>query len=115
MQRISDAQWERIRDYLPKENIPERRRGSKPVPARQRRDAVLRILSSGTRRHMLAQCYSNCKTVHRRFQQWAERDVLRGILTQLANALRTPGEIDERDCFIAVTFASATVAVGDKA
>jgi hypothetical protein len=66
MQRISDAQWVRIRDYLPKENIPE-------------------------------------------------RDVLRGILTQLANALRTPGEIDERDCFIAVTFASATVAVGDKA
>lgn len=112
MQRISDAQWERIRDYLPKENIPDGRRGSKPVPARQRRDAALRILNSGTQWHMLPQCYSNC---NRRFQQWAERDVLRGILTQLANALRSQGEIDERDCFIAVTFASATVAVGDKA
>lgn len=42
-------------------------------------------------------------------------NLLRGILTQLANALRTQGEIDERDCFIAVTFVSAMVAVGDKA
>jgi Transposase DDE domain len=45
--------------------------------------------------------------VHRRFQQWCEREVLREILTQLANALRDEGEIDERECFIDATFASA--------
>jgi len=53
------------------------------------------------------QCYPNYKTVHRRFQQWCEREILREILTRLANALREQGEIDERECFIDATFASA--------
>jgi len=39
------------------------------------------------------------KTVHRRFQQWCEREILREILTQLANTLREEGAIDQRECF----------------
>jgi hypothetical protein len=70
-------------------------------------DAVLWILNTGAQWHMLPQCYPNYKTVHRRFQQWCEREVLRDILTQLANTLRDQGEIDERECFIDATFASA--------
>src|SRR4249920_3207533 len=56
---------------------------------------------------MHPQCYPNYKTVHRRFQQWCEREVLREVLTQLANALREQGDIDERESFIDATFASA--------
>ena len=56
---------------------------------------------------MLPQCYPNYKTVHRRFQQWCEREVLREILRELANALRDEGGIDESECFIDATFASA--------
>jgi transposase len=56
---------------------------------------------------MLPQCYPNYKTVHRRFQQWCRDEVLRSILTDLANALREEGEIDERECFIDATFAMA--------
>ena len=100
MQRLSDEQWERIREYFPEENIPEGRPGRKPVPARRVLDAALWILNTGAQWHMLPQCYPNYKTVHRRFQQWCEREVLREILTQLANALREQGEIDERECFI---------------
>ena len=48
---------------------------------------------------MLPQCYPNSKTVHRRFQQWGEREVLREILTDLANTLREEGEIDECVCW----------------
>jgi|SRR5215204_1170893 len=107
MQRLSDPQWERIRDYFPEENIPDGRPGRKPVPARQVLDAVLWILNTGAQWHMLPQCYPNYKTVHRRFQQWCQREVLREILTQLANTLREQGEIDERECFIDATFASA--------
>src|SRR3989449_3988479 len=107
MQRLSDEQWERIREYFPEENIPEGRPGRKPVPARRVLDAALWILNTGAQWHMLPQCYPNYKTVHRRFQQWCEREVLREILTQLANALREQGEIDERECFIDATFASA--------
>jgi transposase len=56
---------------------------------------------------MLPQCYLNYKTVHRRFQQWCAREVLREILTQLANTLREEGTLDERESFIDATFASA--------
>ncbi len=52
-------------------------------------------------------CYPNYKTVHRRLQQWCREDVLREILTQLANDLRHEGVIDERESFIDATFAFA--------
>jgi transposase len=107
MQRLSDFQWERIREHFPEENIPDGRPGRKPVPARQVLDAVLWILNTGAQWHMLPQCYPNYKTVHRRFQQWCQQEVLRAILTDLANALREQGAIDERECFIDATFATA--------
>jgi transposase len=107
MQRLSDVQWERIREHFPEENIPDGRPGRKPVPARQVLDAVLWILNTGAQWHMLPQCYPNYKTVHRRFQQWCQQEVLRAVLTDLANALREQGDIDERECFIDATFASA--------
>ncbi|GIX27754.1 MAG: hypothetical protein KatS3mg123_1635 [Burkholderiales bacterium] len=56
---------------------------------------------------MLPQCYPNYKTVHRRFQRWCEREILREILKDLANTLREEGEIDERESFIDAAFASA--------
>jgi transposase len=56
---------------------------------------------------MLPQCYPNYKTVHRRFQQWCRNDVLRNVLTDLANTLRDEGAVDERECFTDATFASA--------
>ncbi|GIK88562.1 MAG: IS5 family transposase ISMac11 [Betaproteobacteria bacterium] len=107
MLRLNDAQWERIREHFPEENIPGGRPGRKPVPTRQVLEAVLWILNTGAQWHMLPQCYPNYKTVHRRFQKWCEQDVLRGILTELANELRDRGDIDERESFIDATFASA--------
>jgi transposase len=107
MQRLSDAHWERIREHFPEENIPDGRPGRKPVPARQILDAVLWILNTGAQWHMLPQCYPNYKTVHRRFQQWCQQEVLRAVLADLANALRDQGDIDERECFIDATFATA--------
>jgi hypothetical protein len=47
------------------------------------------------------------KPVPRRFQHWCEHEVLREILTQLANTLREDGAIDERERFIDATFAAA--------
>src|SRR5688572_27125840 len=107
MLRLSDDQWERIRAYFPEENISEGRPGRKPIPAREVLDAVLWILNTGAQWCMLPQCYPNYKTVHRRFQQWCEREVLREILTQLANTLRDEGALDERESYIDATFASA--------
>jgi transposase len=56
---------------------------------------------------MLPQSFPNYKTVHRRFQQWCEQQVLREVLKDLANTLREQGDIDEREAFIDATFASA--------
>ena len=61
----------------------------------------------GAQWHLLPQCYPNYTTLHRRFQQWCEREVLREILTQLANTLREEREIDERESFFDATCAAA--------
>jgi transposase len=107
MLRLRDDQWERIREHFPEEHIPESRPGRKPVPARAVLEAGLWILNTGAQWHLLPQCYPNYKTVHRRFQQWCEREVLREILTQLANTLREEGTLDERESVINATFAAA--------
>ena len=107
MIRLSDEQWERIRKHFPEENIPEGRPGRKPIPTRKVLEAVLWILNTGAQWHMLPQSYPNYKTVHRRFQQWCRDEVLRDVLTDLANTLRDEGGIDESECFIDAMFSSA--------
>ncbi len=47
----------------------------------------------------------NYKTVHRRFQSWCHSDVLRQVLTDVANELRDKGVLDEEESFIDATFA----------
>ena len=107
MIRLNDEQWERIREHFPEEHIPESRPGRKPVPTRKVLEAVLWILNTGAQWHMLPQSYPNYKTVHRRFQQWCQEEVLRNVLTDLANTLREQGQIDEEECFIDAMFSSA--------
>ena len=104
---LTDAQWERIRGHFPEENIPDGWPGRKPVPTRRVLEAVLWILNTGAQWHMLPQCYPNYKTVHRRFQGWCEREVLRDVLCTLANELREQGGVDESECFIDAMFSPA--------
>src|ERR1700752_2622439 len=107
MIRLRDSEWERIPDHFPEENIPDGRPGRKPISTRKVLEAALWILNTGAQWHMLPQSYPNYKTVHRRFQQWCENEVIRAALTDLANALREQGGIDESECYIDATFASA--------
>src|SRR5262249_55602460 len=98
--KLRDDQWERIREHFPEENAPDSRPGRKPIPTRRVLEAALWILNTGAQWHMLPQGYPNYKTVHRRFQQWCREETLRKVLTDLANALREEGEIDESECFL---------------
>lgn len=107
MLRITDEQWELIREHFPEEHIPDDRPGRKPIAARKVLEAVLWVLNTGAQWHMLPQSYPNYKTVHRRFQQWCQNEVIRSALTDLANLLRREGGIDESECYIDATFASA--------
>src|SRR6476619_3758697 len=91
MIRLSDEHWECIRDHFPEEHIPDGRPGRKPVPTRRVLEAVLWILNTGAQWHMLPQSYPNYKIVHRRFQSWCHSEVLRQVLTDVANELRDKG------------------------
>lgn len=62
------------------------------------------ILNTGAQWHILPQCYPNYKTVHRRFQCWCRNEILRNVLTDLANSMRNEGSLDESECFIDATF-----------
>jgi hypothetical protein len=44
---------------------------------------------------MLPQSSPNYKSVHRRFQTWCRDEVLRRVLTDVANELRNKGALDE--------------------
>ena len=107
MIRLSDQQWERIRKHFPEEHIADDRPGRKPEPTRRVLEAVLWILNTGAQWHMLPQSYPNYKTVHRRFQTWCSNEVLRCVLTDIANELRDKGALDEEECFIDATFVMA--------
>ena len=104
---LSDEQWERIRKHFPEEHIPDGRAGRKPIPTRHVLEAVLWILNTGAQWHMLPQSYPNYKTVHRRFQTWCCHEILRLVLTDVANELRENGALDEEECFIDATFVMA--------
>jgi Putative transposase of IS4/5 family (DUF4096) len=65
------------------------------------------ILNTGAQWHMLPQSYPNYKTVHRRFQAWCRDEILRRVLTDVANELRDRGALDEEECFIDATFMMA--------
>ena len=109
MIRLTDQQWERIRDHFPEETIADGRPGRKPTPTRCVLEAVLWILNTGAQWHMLPQSYPNYKTVHRRFQTWCRDEVLRRVLTDVANELRDRGVLNEEECFIDATFVMAKV------
>src|SRR5437667_12896599 len=107
MIRLRDEQWERIRDHFPEEKIADGRPGRKPISTRCVLEAVLWILNTGAQWHMLPQSYPNYKTVHRRFQTWCRDEVLRRVLTDVANELRDRGALNEEECFIDATFVMA--------
>jgi Putative transposase of IS4/5 family (DUF4096) len=53
MIRLTNEQWERIRNHFPEEHIPDGRPGRKPIPTRRVFEAVLWILNTGAQWHML--------------------------------------------------------------
>src|SRR5262249_28452708 len=63
MIRLTNGQWERIRNHFPEEHMPDGRPGRKPIPTRRVFEAVLWILNTGAQWHMLPQSYPNYKSV----------------------------------------------------
>jgi hypothetical protein len=61
MQRLSDVQWERIREHFPEENLPDDRPGGKPITLRKVLDGVPWIRKPGALWHMLTDLASTLR------------------------------------------------------
>jgi hypothetical protein len=55
MIRLTDEEWERIRNHFPEEHIADGRPGRKPIPTRRILEAVLWLLNTGAQWHKLSQ------------------------------------------------------------
>ena len=51
--------------------------------------------------------YPNYKTIHQRFQAWCRDEILRRLLTDIANEPGDRGALDEEEWFIYATFVMA--------
>src|SRR5438132_4271420 len=77
---LSEAQWIRIRDFLPgrKESV-----GRTAADNRLFVNAVLWVLRSGARWSDLPERYGKWKTVHKRFTRWAKAGVWERVFKSL--------------------------------
>ena len=107
MIRLTNEQWERIRKHFPEEHIPDGRPGRKPIPTLTCSKRCCGFSTQVRNGVCCRKSYPNYKTVHRRFQAWCCNEVLRRVLTDVANDLRDKGALDEEECFIDATFAMA--------
>src|SRR5262249_35798172 len=94
MIRLTDGQWERIRNHFPEENIPDGRPGRKPVATRRVLEAVLWILNtvrSGTC------CRKAIRTTKPYIGAFASES--RPLIHSLARCLGVPNPIISRILF----------------
>lgn len=77
---LSEAQWQRIKDFLPgrKESV-----GRTATDNRLFVNGVLWILRSGARWYDLPERYGKYKSVHKRFVRWARSGVWERVFAEL--------------------------------
>jgi transposase len=104
---LTDQNWEILDDLIPE---PKRRQDGRGRPWKSRRavlNGILWVLRTGAPWADLPRCYPSYQTCHRRFQQWVQSGIMRGVLEALAEDLRTRGGLDVRESFIDGSFAPA--------
>jgi transposase len=104
---LTDEHWEILDDLIPELKRREDGRGRSWKSRRAVLNGILWMLRTGAPWADLPQCYPSYQTCHRRFQQWVQSGIMRGVLEALAEDLRTRGELDVREAFINGSFAPA--------
>jgi transposase len=104
---LTNEQWQRIAEYLPKPKAQPGTSGRPPQDFRAVLNGTLWVLRTGAPWADLPARYPPKSTCHRRFQEWSESGVFAKILTALAEDLRDRGGIDLSEGFIDGTFAPA--------
>lgn len=104
--RVTDEQWERIREQVPESAADED--GCRRVPSRAVLDAVLWILNTGAPWSALPDDYPNDRLVRRCFEAWCGAKGLRDALVGLANSLREQEWIGVSAWLLDIALAAAT-------
>jgi transposase len=104
---ITNEQWQRIAQFIPKPKAQPGKSGRPPQNPRDVLNGILWILRTGAQWSDLPDRYPPRSTCHRYFQQWNKSGVFVRILTALAQDLKDRGGIDLREGFIDGTFAPA--------
>ncbi len=106
---LTDAQWEAIKDHVPKEEHDGTTpRGGRPW--REPRDVlngILWVLRTGAPWADMPTRYPPYATCHRRFQKWEAEGVLDRILHAIARDLLKRGKLDLTEAFIDGSHAGA--------
>ena len=95
---ISDQDWERIKDMLPRENTGE---GRLSKPNRLMLNAMLWKAKTGAPWRDLPERFGPWRTVYSRFSLWSKNDVFKGIFEELT------GDADIQDVSIDSTMCKA--------
>jgi transposase len=104
---LTNEQWQRIAEYIPKPKAEPGMSGRPPQDSRAVLNGILWILRTGAQWADMPDRYPPKSTCHRHFQRWTESGVFAKILTALAQDLKERGGIDLSEGFIDGTFAPA--------
>ena len=104
---LTDLQWLILDGLIPE---PPRRSDGRGRPWKSRRsvlNGILWVLRTGAPWADLPERYPSYQTCHRRFQQWVQSGIMRGVLEALAEDQQIRGRLDVREAFIDGSFAPA--------
>ena len=104
---LTNEQWQRIAEFIPKPKAQPGKPGRPPQNPRDVLNGILWILRTGAQWTDMPERYPPKSTCHRRFQEWNESGIFAKILTALAQDLKDRGGIDLSEGFMDGTFAPA--------
>ena len=100
---LSEKQWKRLEPLLPE----QKKTGRPRTDDRAVLNGIMWVLRTGAPWKDLPNRYPPYQTCHRRFQTWAQEEVMAEMLEQIAQDLYEQGDIDLSECFIDGSFAPA--------
>ena len=103
---VTDAQWEKIKPFLPKRR-PSARGGRPPVDDRACLEGILWVLRSGARWRDLPERYPSPSTCWRRLVEWEDAGVLVKVWHSFLDTLDEQGLLDWDEVFVDASFSPA--------
>ena len=106
---LTDAQWEAVEPYFPREELEKQGRlGGRPwSPARDVLNGVLWVWRTGAPWKDMPGRYPSYQTCHRRFQRWTTSGVLPRVLAGLRQDLCVRGGVEDVEGYIDGTYVPA--------